>query len=384
MIADIFAKGADPTAEGELIGAINEHNRRVLASRRGRDQSVSLGDIEAEVSADPARCITFDERGTATLRARGREWAAGRFMTPSLASLCERAAGATSGGRARLFVLYGERVATDIGAMQAFAGPGTLFQVASQFNCLEATSARVVPIAGYTSDPTQGPRASVSAFPGTFVRHYRAPAPDGRRFTQTTGGEQINLLEDVCDDNLARVQSGYLRAADVRDPGAYARALEENFKFIRVGVHDDVEVALGFDWYGAVEGAPRVAQVFTSTLAVGYGGGDLSDAQVLAVCRQLLRGAYLGALLAARALGQHTAVLTLIGGGAFRNPTALIWESIVWAVDEVQRLAPGALDVVVNGRRIEREVPPEALVEAARARGGVVVDLSHDRVYVLR
>jgi hypothetical protein len=99
-----------------------------------------------------------------------------------------------------------------------------------------------------------------------------------------------------------------------------------------------------------------------------YESGDLSAAQVLVVCRQLLRGEDLGALHAARTLGHHTAVLTLIGGGAFRNDIALIWESILWAVGEGSRLAPGALDVEVNGRRSAREVPPETLVEAARAR----------------
>ena len=41
------------------------------------------------------------------------------------------------------------------------------------------------------------PRASISAFPATLLRHYAAPAPDGRRFVQQTGGPQIDLLADV-------------------------------------------------------------------------------------------------------------------------------------------------------------------------------------------
>ena len=35
--------------------------------------------------------------------------------------------------------------ATDIGSLQATAGPGMLFQVASQFNCLEAPGPFVTP-----------------------------------------------------------------------------------------------------------------------------------------------------------------------------------------------------------------------------------------------
>src|SRR3989442_929187 len=81
---------------------------------------------------------------------------------------------------------------------QAPAPPGSLFQVASQFNCLESPGEFVVPVAEYFNDPTQGPRASISAFPGTLVRHYAAPAPDGSRFVQTNDGPQLNLLEGVC------------------------------------------------------------------------------------------------------------------------------------------------------------------------------------------
>ena len=69
-----------------------------------------------------------------------------------------------------------------------------LFQVASQFNCLEAPGSFVVPVADYLHDPTQGPRASVSAFPATLVRHYAAPQPGGQRFVQASNGPQIMLV----------------------------------------------------------------------------------------------------------------------------------------------------------------------------------------------
>jgi hypothetical protein len=62
--------------------------------------------------------------------------------------------------------------ATDIGSLQATAGAGTLFPAASQFNCLESPGPYVVDVADYFHDQTQGPRASISAFPGTLPRHY--------------------------------------------------------------------------------------------------------------------------------------------------------------------------------------------------------------------
>ena len=384
MLAMITAKGADVSAEVDLVEALHAHEGRVLDSAGGGDRAV-VREVEAAVRADPAGAISFDGRGAATVRALGRTWAAGRFEIPLLWSLKLRARARPDDGAQRLFVLFGERPATDIGALQASAPPGTIFQVASQFNCLESPGPYVVPVANYLHDPTQGPRASISAFPGTLVRHYAAPSTDGRRFTQTSDAEQVDLLADVCTPEVARVRNGYLREANIGAVESFAEALEHRFDAVRVGVHDDVEVALGYNWDGAVEGAPRVAQVFTSTLAAGL-YGRVADAQspLYDVCRHLLRAAYLGTLLAARALGHRTAVLTLIGGGVFGNPIGLIWESILWACDEAARLAPGALDVVVNGRNLAGEVDPAALAAACTARGGVAVELSRERIALHR
>ena len=67
---------------------------------------------------------------------------------------------------------------------------------------------------------------------------------------------------------LGRVESGYLQLPHIRDARAAARALDDNFDAIKVGVHEDAEVVLGHAWDGAVDGQPRIAQVFT---------GDVSD-----------------------------------------------------------------------------------------------------------
>jgi hypothetical protein len=384
MIPMILALGADPSAEAELLDGIASHTSRVLDSAGGGDRSL-VREVEAVVRADPAGTLSFDGRAKATVRALGRSWCAGRFEIPLLWTLKSRAAAAPNDGARRLFVLFGERPVTDIGALQAFAGPGTVFQVASQFNCLESPGPYVVPVANYLHDPTQGPRASISAFAGTLLRHYAAPSTDGRRFTQVSDGEQVDLLSDVCAPEVARVKNGYLREAYITDLEAFAEALEHRFDAVRVGVHDDVEVALGFNWDGAVEGPRPIAQVFTSTLAAGlYGRLAEGAPELVAVCRHLLRAAYLGTLLATRALGHRTAVLTLIGGGVFGNPIELIWESILWACDEVERIAPGALDVVVNGRNLGGPIDPATLAEACRARGGVAVELSRERVAIHR
>jgi hypothetical protein len=285
----------------------------------------------------------------------------------------------------RLWVLDGASPATDIGSLQATAGPGTLFQVASQFNCLEAPGPSIVPVASYFSDPTQGPRASISAFPGTFLRHYAAPGADGKRFVQTSDGTQLNLLEAVCSPALAQVRSGYLTSAGILDASAFARVLEARFEDIRVGVHEDVPVVLGYDWDGAIVGMRRIWQVFASTFARGgYSSTTPSDTVYRPICAALLRAAYLGTLLAAAALRWPKVVLTLIGGGAFGNPIPLIWESINWAVGEVEPLLSEDMDVVVNGRNIGDHLRLEEILPAVRPRGGAVVVFSPAGVSVRR
>jgi hypothetical protein len=290
-------------------------------SRGARGDRTLVPRVEAEVSAAPDRHIQFDEAGLATLRAAGKSFRAGRFSTPTLGGLRSQAlrnVGAVD-ARVHFWILDGASPATDIGALQAHAPEGALFQVASQFNCLEAPDACVTPVASYFSDPTQGPRASISAFPGTMLRHYAAPAQNGGRFVQTTAGRQLDLLADVSVG--AEVVSGYLLTDQIREPEKFAACLEQRHDDIRVGVHDDIEVVFGRD--GPVPGAPelQIAQVLTSSVAAGgYSSLRGGDPAMKTIVTQLQRAAHLGALLAAAALDKSVVCLTLIGGGVFGNP----------------------------------------------------------------
>lgn len=355
-----------------VIHRMNAHTRAVPSSRYALCDS-AVRTLEAQVASAPGESFVVDESGRAQLSTPSGLLDAGRFEVVSVGELKSRV---RSGEErpSRLFALHGAHPMTDIGSLQANAGPGVAFQVASQFNCLEAPGAFVTPVQNYPGDPTQGPRAAYSALPGTLLRHYAAPSADGGRFTQTNGGPQVNLLDAFCD--VAPVHNGYLHDGAVRDPERFAAELTERFDEIQVGVHEGVEVVYGANWYGPValdaEGhGPRITQVFTSTLAgcrpVLYEG-----------CRQLLRAAYLGTLLAARASGCHTVVLTLIGGGVFGNPIHLIWESIVWAVDEMARWSPTGLDVIVNGRNLLNGyscLTEDKVRDDCGARGGVLLGL---------
>jgi hypothetical protein len=359
-----------------VLAGLADHLRATVSSH-GLGEPGQVARVEAEVAADPARAIRFDASGAATVTAGGQTYQGGRFEVLRLCELRARALAARARAgrpatRPTLWILDGASPATDIGALQATAAPGSLFQVASQFNCLEAPGSFVVRVADYLHDPTQGPRASISAFPATLVRHYAAPTDDGGRFVQRTDDRQLALLADVCDPGVACVRNGYLRATDIAQPAAFARALEDRFEAIAVGVHDGAEVVLGADWSGGVAGAPHrtIAQVFTSTIAGGM-YGDLDDDPVgAAICRQLQRAAYLGTLLAAAALGKRRVALTLIGGGVFANPIRAIWDAILWASDQVAHHLHADLSIIVNGRNLGAELPPGELRAAALARGG--------------
>ncbi len=349
-----------------------------FTASRGKGDRSLVASAEQAVAAAPTDALPFDAEGTATLRVAGKAFSGGRFAPRSILSLREAVAQKASGQptSVRFSVIEGEDPITDIGALQAMAHASTLFQAASQFNCLESPGPYLTSVASYLSDPTQGPRASISAFPGTLVRHYAAPDGAGGRFVQSQG-RQIDLLADALPEALGKVENGYLMTSCLRDVAAAAKAFEDHFEQIQVGVHDGAQVVLGHAWDGAVEGEPLIAQVFTSTLAAGgYGRGEPFRGPVEAISRQLLRAAYLGMLLAALDLGKQRVVLTMIGGGVFGNPHTLICGSILWAIEQVEPLSCGPLEVVLNGRNLSTEVG-SALKQACERKGGAYRVLEH-------
>jgi len=337
-----------------------------------------VSSLEQRVAADPG-LFQFDREGFAVLE----DYQAGRFQCFSLGRLCHLAPESSSGKKLSLWLFEGSGAATDIGALQASAPPKSLFQVASQFNCLEAPSPRLAEVHRYFDDPTQGPRASISAFPGTLLRHYHAPGRDGL-FVQRDGSPQLNLLHKVAWESVAKVKNGYLLPDSIGDPESFANLLRDHFEDIEVGLHEDVEVVLGANWDGPVEGSRTIHQVFTSTLAAGlYGVVDFEQESWLVICRQLQRAAYLGTLLSAAARGRKYAVLTLIGGGVFGNPVPLIWDSIVWACQEVKKRLIQDLVVIVNGRDLSRSMDLKKPALDVRALGGDVVTFTSDGVRLL-
>jgi hypothetical protein len=371
-----------------VIAALEEESRtRALTGGWGggrRDAQATLEQVEVQLLSRGASAWRAAEGGW-RLEVPAGSWHAGRFSTPTLAELRPAA---SRPGSPRLSALVGAGALSDIGTLQALLGPGALFQVASQFNALEAPGPHgLAPVSRYPDDPTQGPRASVGAFAGTFLRHHRAPGPGGEVFEQGPG-RQVELLEGVTGPGLATVTNGYLLRGNIADGEAFRHRLAEGFEALRVGLQEDVEVALGHGWGGPVpDPPPRIHQVFTSTIALGhYDAGPLRrapDDVVEEVARQLLRGAYLGTLLAASRVGAGAVILTLIGGGVFGNSLAWIREAVLWACKEAERQGCGELDVWVNARELRPGWDGVQLAEDCRARGGALVEVDGDQVRVV-
>jgi hypothetical protein len=359
---------------------------QILATAEQNSRNIVQAAEEA-VRRNPDEAFPIDENGFATLSITGNNWRAGRFDTISIGELkahLSETVVPNPKAIARLWVLEGACPATDIGALQATCS-NTLFQVASQFNCLESPGQHVTAVMNYFSDLTQGPRASISAFPATLLRHYRAPDADGTKFVQHTNGKQVDLLKDACP---GIVRNGYFTGKGLQDPQAAAQALEANFDKIKIGIHDGAQVVLGYNWDGGVAASDTrlITQVFTSTVAAGgYDGHiNLGESAFNRASVQLLRAAYLGTILTAVALGHRKVLLTLIGGGVFRNPIRDIWNAIQWAIEETKPYLSADLEIFLNGYSPGRLISLDELIPSIAARNGALVCFSPNSLLDIR
>lgn len=263
----------------------------------------------------------------------------GRFEMISLATLRERAARVSSPGRP-------DSVDIVVGDVQAFhhetAGHGALFQVASQFNCLEMVSPQVTPEEGvtrYAGDATQGPACAMAAGAATIYRNYLVPCGDGQgqtRDRQLDGSAALRaaMASDLgCQpDDLWQMQNGYaLFGADglaqvddllVRCSDAQRDRYRE---LLQVGVQWQASVTLP-----GTPATQRVSQVFCSALPVAYNRERL--ARWAGVATLVLEAAYEATLLAGRLnhaqTGNPRVYLTLLGGGAFGNRREWIFSAL--------------------------------------------------------
>lgn len=218
-----------------------------------------------------------------------------------------------------------------------------VFQVASQFNCLEMPGPSITPekgITGYEWDHTQGPACALSCPAATLYRNYFLS------FDSTLNlSKQVNLLEDVEDlpeinnkeNNYWYIQNGYCMAGNQfwklgplleKDKEIQAKIIEN----LKIGIQWNTEVS---------DRKHKVTQVFCSALPISY--NRQSDEKWETFARLVLEGYYKGCLLvgAISALKNNKekvkVFLTMLGGGVFGNNGRWIEEAMeksVGIVDE--------------------------------------------------
>lgn len=194
----------------------------------------------------------------------------------------------------------------DTSSLQCKAPPNSIFQVASNFNCLEVSSTTDNPLDGtYLSflmeDKTQGPSAMGGTGYGSI------------RILHEHHKQTISLLEDVdVSDRNGKLYESRLRLSDLK-------GVEQNYKRIKVGVLRntrsiiDRNQTFGDSVLYYPKGS-RIHQVLTSTCIV-----RTPSKKALEFQKWFLRVAYEAIYLLAIEHQSPWLVLTFVGGGVFKN-----------------------------------------------------------------
>jgi hypothetical protein len=211
---------------------------------------------------------------------------------------------------------------------------GALFQVASQFNCLEMSNPYISIqktdnfMNVYSKDKTQGPRASISAGPGSILRTYFR---DGE-IKKPLDKNQINLVSTLEKEGYVEVVNGYGFISDKMDKkhkNISHSVRKELIKKADIGLQTNTQVSYKNEYRKNMlineDDEQLIDQIYVSALAVGYQTNPVSDeAQKL-----FLDIAYVGTFLAAIHNKNEKMVCTFVGTGAFKNKMILMQKAFI-------------------------------------------------------
>ena len=261
-----------------------------------------------------------DEKLVLRSKVNGREFYVGKFETPNVGTLRKEATG--FGDKATFKHLSGNAMTLHRDPKNA----GSVFQVASQFNCLEMIGPDVRPIDGitrYASDRTQGPACAISCPAGTLYRNYFWKAM-GQAKTQIN---TLDGIEKILSKKYWHMSNGYampISRTSMREFNERLPSLdrEQLVNALKVGVHWSTEVESR-----VAKENHRVCQVFASACPVAYSKSTTSK-DWTPFARIVLEGLYVatlsvGALIAKKENRRVKVFLTAVGGGAFGNRTYL-------------------------------------------------------------
>mmetsp|Transcript_396 Transcript_396/g.561 ORF Transcript_396/g.561 Transcript_396/m.561 type:complete len:357 (+) Transcript_396:88-1158(+) len=273
-------------------------------------------------------------------QANGRSFQCGHLECLSLQELRQRASSLLENSEKKATSrLHISELVGDVSKLHSNpANEGATFQVASQFNLLEMVSPRNTPeqgISRYAMDPTQGPACAIACAAGTIVRNYFVKV-DGSEHVGQTRKHQVDCLTQVgktlgnSNRRLWSMENGYAMASQsgLEEIGEKLASLsgteaDQLRSQLRIGVQWNTQVTL----HGCEH---LVTQVYCSALPVAY--SILSINMWESFARFVLDASYeatfWAAVLNAKKTGNKTVFLTLLGGGAFGNDDAWIFDSI--------------------------------------------------------
>jgi len=221
----------------------------------------------------------------------------------------------------------------EVSALQANAKDGTMFQVASNFNCCENASYRDQLdngefVTGLMVDCTQGPGAASGAAVSTITRthavFYDFENPKNNDIGQCMK-KQINLL----DDESLKIHFPVVCGKVLVNPPTQSWVNQKHLlSKIKIGLHCNVRANFcrsvpknpDIDC-SIVNPAPQIDQVFTSTINIhSYGLQNIGKDEIYSRMNFLLLGAYCGTFASAVLRKSSVLYLTCIGGGQFGNP----------------------------------------------------------------
>jgi len=241
-----------------------------------------------------------------------------------------------------------------------------VFQVASQFNCLEMVGPKVTPNEGITKyylDGTQGPECALSCRSALFFRNYLFKDKDNN-IGQLK--KQINLLEEVDSylqnktNHYWKMSNGYCLIDDPKSMDDLNSDLAKNYdqfeevkKRVKVGINWDTEVNLiKYNKTTDIPKKQRICQVFCSTLALAYDTKKKvlkTERSQNSFCNLILEAVYDATLTVAGILAhlkqkRIRVYLTAVGGGVFGNSKKMIKNAIQKSIDKHKNVP---LDVIL-------------------------------------
>ncbi|KAK3251577.1 hypothetical protein CYMTET_39096 [Cymbomonas tetramitiformis] len=282
--------------------------------------------------SDTRKQFTIDEANILTSKSTGQSFLVGPFECLSTNELRIRLQQLNKADRALGPATF-HNIADNVRSLhQDPKNSGALFQVASQFNCLEMVGPSISPqdgISRYSRDPTQGPACALACPAATLFRNYFVSGhgqakkqldllDEAAQILQNDKYGYWDMMNGYClprtTQSMAQIGASLSLAPDLASAVRSA---------IKVGVHWNTEVA---------NHQHQVCQVFCSALPVAYSKATpSSDWEPFATL--VLEAAYECTLAVASYLalqrGQRVTVyLTCLGGGAFGNRVQWILKAL--------------------------------------------------------